>query len=96
MRTMNSHYETDDNAFPGATRYTVRGWRGVAFYVLGWETESDEDTEWTGYENRTGNVLAVMIGDDHKHSVEPEDLQPLEDGDWCDGCGQIGCQHDGR
>jgi hypothetical protein len=68
------HYERDDQAFP-AHAYSV-GRSGVAFHVLGWETEPDEDTEWTGQEQRTGRVVAVMVGDNRKHSVDPDDLTP--------------------
>lgn len=38
-------------------------------------------------------VVAVMIGDDAEHVVAVEDLTPLEDEDYCAGCGQIGCGH---
>lgn len=86
----NAHYETDDVAFPHDA-YTVRGYAGIAFYVLGWETEPDEDTEWSGYEPRTGRVIVVMIGDDRKHAVNPEDLTPLAPTAYCRDCGQIGC-----
>lgn len=94
MRTR-AKYESDDATFTH-NAYTVRGWRGVAFYVLGWETEPDGDTEWSGYETRTGNVLVVMIGDDRRHSVDPSDLTPLDELAYCAECGQIGCAHDGR
>jgi len=87
-------YERDDEAW-SAEAYTVRGYRGIAFGVLGWETEPDEDTIWTGQEVRTGRVLAVMVGDDHKHSVDPDDLKPLAREDYCGSCGQVGCSHDG-
>lgn len=76
-------------------RFQVNRWPAVAVYVLGWETEPDEDTEWSGYENRTGNVLVVMVGDDARHSVDPDDLQPIKRGDFCGECGQIGCHCDG-
>ena len=91
---MRKHFESDDETFP-ADAYTVKGYRGIAFYVLGWETEPDEDTEWTGMETRTGRVLAVMVGDDYRHSVDPEDLAPIAREAYCGGCGQIGCGHDG-
>jgi hypothetical protein len=92
MRSLN--YESD-TAFDDKT-YMVKGWKGVAFYVLGWQTEPDEDTEWSGIENRTGNVLAVMVGDDYKHVVDPDDLTELDELDYCGECGQIGCTHDGK
>lgn len=85
------NYEEDNTAFP-ADAYTVRGYKGVAFYVLGWETQPDEDTDWSGYEARTGRVLAVMVGDDHRHSVDPDDLEPLDPKAFCRSCGQIGCK----
>ena len=79
--------ETED--YPD--RYTVRGWRGVAFYVAGYQVEADDDTEWSGYYNRTGMLLAVMVGDDKYHVVDPADLTPLSDGEYCPECGQVGC-----
>lgn len=89
------HYESDDATFP-AEAYRVTGWgSGIAFYVLGWETEPDEDTEWSGYEQRTGRVVVTMIGDDARHVVNVDDLTPLEREDYCGSCGQIGCTHDG-
>ena len=92
---MKRNYESDDKSFP-ADAYTVSGWgAGIAFSVLGWETEPDEETEWTGMENRTGRVLAVMIGDDFRHRVDPDDLTPLGRTEYCGECGQIGCFHDG-
>lgn len=87
-------FEEDDETFP-ADAYAVRGYRGIAFRVLGWETEPDEDTEWSGYEVRTGRVLAVMVGDNHRHSIEREDLTPIAREDYCGECGQVGCSHDG-
>ena len=89
---MKRHYEEDTETFP-ADYYTVKGYKGIAFYVLGWETEPDEDTEWSGYEQRTGNVLAVMVGDDYRHRVDLDDLTPLESDKFCHDCGQIGCGH---
>jgi hypothetical protein len=89
------HYESDDDTF-SADAYTVRGWgKGIAFYVLGWETEPDEDTEWSGCENRTGQVVVVMVGDDQQHIVDESDLMPLDRKAYCGECGQIGCSHDG-
>jgi hypothetical protein len=83
-------YETEKpDPFPGA--YSVRGWRGVAFHVLGWEVKSTEDTEWTGIKERTGKVIAVMVGDDAYHKVDPDDLTRLKRSEYCGSCGQIGC-----
>jgi hypothetical protein len=76
-----------------AAAYRVRGYSGIAFSVLGWETESDEDTEWSGYEVRTGRLVCIMIGDDTHHSIDPEDVSPLAPDAYCRECGQIGCGH---
>jgi hypothetical protein len=89
------NFEEDAETF-SADSYRVRGYAGVAFTVLGWETQPDEDTEWSGCEVRTGRVLAVMVGDDYRHSVDESDLSPLSEDEYCHSCGQIGCGHDGR
>ena len=81
----------DAPEYPG--HYTVCGMFGVAYRVLGWETEPDEDTEWTGMENRTGNLVMVMVGDDRHHSVEPDDVTEIPADGFCRDCGQIGCGH---
>ena len=88
-------YEEDDKTF-SHDAYTVQGYSGIAFRVYGWELQPDEDTEWTGIEERTGNVIVVMIGDDRKFSADPDDLTPIPDEDYCAECGQIGCTADGR
>jgi len=83
------HYEQADEY--QADAYQIDGWRGVAWRILGWETEPDEDTVWSGYENRTGNLVAVMIGDDRHFSVEPGDIVELDEDEYCCVCGQIDC-----
>jgi hypothetical protein len=89
------HYDCDDETF-GADAYTVKGDRNaVAWHVLGWETAADEDTEWTGIEERTGRIVCVMIGDDAHHVYDLDDVVPLAREDYCGECGQIGCGHDG-
>lgn len=95
MARSNVHYESDDKAFP-ANAYRVDRWDGIAWHVLGWETEPDEDTEWSGYENRTGRVVAYMVGDDRYFTFDPEEVHALADLEYCAECGQIGCTHDGR
>jgi hypothetical protein len=90
------HYEEDRETWPAEQNYTVKGFPGIAFYApLGWETEPDEDTEWSGCENRTGRVVMVMVGDDYHHKVDPEDISPLKRSAFCGECGQIGCHCDG-
>lgn len=89
-----TRFEADDKHF-SSDAYTVRGHGGIAFYVLGWEVEPDEDTEWSGYYARTGSVVAVMVGDDHRWIVDEDDLIAIDRDAYCGVCGQIGCQHDG-
>jgi len=67
---------------------------GVALHAWGWETQPDNDTEWTGYEIRTGRILCWMVGDDRDLTLDPGDLEPINRGDYCGECGQIGCQGD--
>ena len=88
---MKLHYENAPE-YP-ADAYVVSGYRGVAFSVYGWETEPDTDTEWTGIESRTGNLVAVMVGDDRHFSVDPSDVSAIPDDGYCPSCGQIGCAH---
>lgn len=88
--------------------YAVQGYRGIAFYLLGWEQvwepytflcsnedgeEWEEDSgegEWVDDPDRQ-NVIAVMVGDDRKHTVSIDRLTRLSDDDYCPECGQIGC-----
>lgn len=90
MRDRRPHYEEDDKTF-SADAYKIAGQPGVAWRAFGWETEPDEDTEWSGIENRTGKVVCVMVGDDARFAFDPEDLIPITSEDFCPGCGQTGC-----
>lgn len=92
--TMRINYETP-NPDPWPDAVQIKGHSGIAWHVLGWETEPDEDTHWTGYENRTGNLVCMMVGDDRHWSFEPDDILELAREDYCGECGQIGCGHDG-
>jgi hypothetical protein len=87
-------YESD-NAHFSADAYTVKGYRGIAWYVLGWEIEPTEDTEWDGIEERTGKIVAVMVGDDRRFVFDADEITALPREDYCGECGQIGCTHDG-
>lgn len=91
---MRPNYETDKEAFP-ADAYSVHGSSGIAWRVLGWETVSDEDTEWSGIETRTGRVVIHMVGDDRKFSYDPDEIKPIAREEYCGECGQMGCTHDG-
>ena len=90
---MRIQYETDTpDPYPDAVQI---GKPDVAWYVLGWHVEPDEDTEWTGYLHRTGDLVCVMVGDDSRFLFAPDDIIPIEREDYCGQCGQIGCSHDG-
>lgn len=52
--------------------------------------ESDEPD----YE-RTGEVVCVMVGDDHHWTFDPGALTPIARESYCGECGQIGCCADG-
>ena len=89
-------------------RYSVDGYKGVAFWLDGYAKEdvagedyfdgegnylySDESEEV----DNTDYVMAVMVGDNKRHKVDVDDLTKLDDLDYCASCGQIGCTHDGR
>lgn len=45
------------------------------------------------FEPSTTLVNAIMVGDDQVHVVEVSDLTPLDEGEFCQGCGQTGCGH---
>ena len=85
------HYE-DAPEYP-EDAYRVNGYSGIAWYVRGWETEPDDDTEWSGYENRTGKLVCTMVGDDRKFTFDPDEISPLKPSEFCHECGQIGCAH---
>ena len=91
VSTFRRHTFEPDEATFNADAYTVDGWRGVAFAVLGWQLEPDEDTEWSGIYQRTGDVYVVMKGDDKVWCVDTDDLTPISADEFCPRCGQIGC-----
>ena len=73
-------------------KYSVEGYKGIAFYLLGFVERNTPDTEWDGIkEVDTGMVRAVMVGDDREHIIDVDDLTVLDDDDYCPGCGQIDC-----
>ncbi len=84
------NYETPTpNPWPDAVR--IKNNAQVAWRVLGWQTESDEDTVWTGIEERTGRLVCRMVGDDFDYLVDPDDIETLDREEYCGECGQIGC-----
>ena len=75
-----------------ADGYKVDGYRGIAWSVLGYEVEPDEDTEWTGIYNRTGRLICRMVGDDRHFAFDPDEVHAIKAEDYCPECGQIGCK----
>lgn len=76
----------------------VKGWRGVAFNVLGPEMNEveDENGVWEELLPSPDRVRVVMVGDDKVHVVDKDDCTEIPEDDYCHECGQIGCTHDGR
>lgn len=89
-------------------RYSVAGYRGVAFYLKGYSKKYERSQYWDDHVggfvdsdefdevDDESQVIAVMVGDDREHIVDVEDLTVLGELDYCAECGQVGCTHDGR
>lgn len=75
--------------------YRVDRYDGIAWRFIEPETQPDDDTEWTGIEQPTGNAVMVMVGDDRKFSFDPSEVHKLKRSEYCGECGQIGCGGDG-
>jgi len=106
---MKTQYVKQDGVVNGIdfdAHYQVKGYRGIAFYVLGWLAENrpimcyvnDEEGNKCEVESgefeleaNTDYVVAVMVGDDRRHTVEVSDLIPLKEDGFCRSCGQVGC-----
>jgi hypothetical protein len=88
---------TDNTDFDFTRTYKREGFEGIAWRAYGYVMERDEDYDWSGIETPNHDwVIASMIGDDVEFHVEVVTLTAIEDDDYCSGCGQIGCTHDGR
>ena len=85
--------EYEDAPEYSAPAYAVDGWRGIAWYVRGWEVTPDEDTEWSGVLNRTGQLILTMVGDDRHFAVDPASVRKLRRNQYCGNCGQRWCGH---
>jgi len=74
-------------------KYTVEGWRGIAWHAWHHAKLRDADYEWTGIEvDDPERVVCTMVGDDEKHTFYVEELTKLEEDEYCPECGQIGCK----
>jgi len=86
-------YEDDPETF-SAPAYRVRGYGGVAWYVLGWETRPIEDEYGEDAIERSGYVVARMVGDDRHFLFRRDEFKALDREEYCGSCGQIGCSCD--
>ena len=78
--------------FDFTKRYRVVGHGDIAWYVTGYETSEDEDYEWTGILTYNyDRVTAIMVGDDREFNFDIDELEALNDDEYCRECGQIGC-----
>lgn len=75
------------------SRFKVSYYDGIAFFFHSEETVI-EGHDWC-YEDEvpTGNAIMIMVGDNYKHIVDPEDIETIPDDAYCRDCGQIGCRH---
>ncbi len=90
LKFRNHIYEEDEQF--SADGYLVSGYRGIAWSILGWELEEDEDTEWTGQYTATGKLLAIMKGDDRVFTFDEDEFTALTEDQFCPECGQTGCK----
>lgn len=97
-----------ENGFDFDAHYQVKGYRGIAFYALGWFAEYvpvmcfDQDDDGNEIEVESGEfeldsnkskVVLVMVGDDRRHIFDVVDCQIIPEDGFCRECGQIGCKH---
>ena len=59
---------------------------GVAFWYLGRCVDPLRPHD-------EGCRLLMMVGDDHEWHIDVSDITPLDEDDFCGGCGQVGCGH---
>jgi len=84
--------------------YAVSTHPGIAWYFTGPELEIREEDCWWFDEDDglwredeepepvpTGRATMVMVGDDRKFQIDPDDCTELDEDAYCPGCGQIGC-----
>jgi hypothetical protein len=89
--------QATETAIDYDAHYTISGYDGIAWYLLGPVMHRDEDYDWTGIETPDDQMVrAVMVGDDRVFEVDRDDLELLPEDDYCAVCGQVGCTHDGR
>jgi len=73
--------EEIEEEFDDECAYRIQGWSGVAWHK-------------TSPPNEKGMVKCVMIGDDREFEFPEARFKKLEAGDYCSGCGQVGCKGD--
>lgn len=67
---------------------------GIALWYTGPAVEYVEDGfgDVEGIPDPT-KAIVIMVGDDQRYTVDTDELIPIDEDDFCGGCGQIGCAH---
>lgn len=73
--------------------YRVDGYPGVAWWAVKFDTTHVWDDDMDDWDVVVDDTMLIMrmIGDDRDHIIDVDDIEPISDDDYCDGCGQIGC-----
>lgn len=62
------------------------------YYTRAWRIRGRGGVAWRILRpSREKYIQVVMVGDDRKEVVDLDDLEWLDDSDYCQDCGQIGC-----
>lgn len=81
---------------------TIDGWGGVAWRIVEREqvevvsTFNDDFGDWLieDIELVDGeNWICHMVGDNGLYSFGEDEMNPLDEDNFCSSCGQIGCCH---
>lgn len=67
--------------------------KGIALRFASWSNIDDYNgNDWEDGEPISGGYF-YMIGDDRLNYIEIEDIEIINDDEFCGSCGQIGCGH---
>lgn len=78
--------------FERGDRVLVDGFDGIVCWVVGHPPVYDPHGGDTGMGD-PDILVVVMVGDDQRHHVYTEDVQPLPEDEHVCSCGQRGCPH---
>lgn len=106
MKTEYQRVKGTENGIDFDAHYQCAGYRGIAWYLLGWAVEyrsvmtlaldndgNEVEIESGEFEPEadTTRVVAVMVGDDRRFVFDLEDIKLITEDGFCRDCGQIGC-----